>query len=230
MPRCHKMNWLNTHHKLCNNILNCHYSTLLIGDSLIAGLSRYSEIWRKYFEPLNTLNCGISGDRVQNVLWRCTNFPPSPSVKNVILLCGTNNIQCDSPDDIVDGIIEITAVLKRIYRSAKIVVCGLLPRDHSCSVNRIYVKETNDVLFYKCNLNNILFVNPTGWTLENHSLKPNLFYMDNLHLVKDGNTKLAEMFVNAINPTRNALQSQSMSTILFDKKRFSTITQTFLYK
>ena len=153
-----------------------HHSTLLIGDSIIAGLSRYPEVWKRYFEPLNALNCGIGGDRVQNVLWRCINSPPSLSVKNIVILCGTNNIVCDSPDEIVDGILEITHAIKKIYHSANIVVCGLLPRDRSYSINRVYVKETNDHLPYKCNLYNVSFINPAGWTLENRSLIPNLFY------------------------------------------------------
>ena len=45
-----------------------NYSTLLIGDSIIAGLSRYSNIWKRYFKPLYAINCGIGGDRMENVL------------------------------------------------------------------------------------------------------------------------------------------------------------------
>ena len=54
-------NWFNTHKNHCNNIKN--YSTLLIGDSIIAGLSQYNNGWKKYFEPLNSINCGIGGDK-----------------------------------------------------------------------------------------------------------------------------------------------------------------------
>ena len=46
-----------------------NYSTLLIGDSIIAGLSHYSNIWMRYFKPLNAINCGIGGGRVENILW-----------------------------------------------------------------------------------------------------------------------------------------------------------------
>ena len=38
-----------------------NHSTLLIGDSIIAGLSRYSSIWKRYFKPLYAINCGIAG-------------------------------------------------------------------------------------------------------------------------------------------------------------------------
>ena len=46
-----------------------NYSTLLIGDSIIAALSRYSNILKRYFKPLYAINCGIGGDRMENILW-----------------------------------------------------------------------------------------------------------------------------------------------------------------
>ena len=44
--------------------------TLLLGDSIIAGLSRYLKLWPRYFTPLEALNFGIGGDRVVNVIWQ----------------------------------------------------------------------------------------------------------------------------------------------------------------
>ena len=37
----------NSHNKYCNSMTICNYSTLLIGDSIIAGLSRYSNIGKR---------------------------------------------------------------------------------------------------------------------------------------------------------------------------------------
>ena len=73
-----------------------NYSTLLIGYSTIAGLSRYFNIWKRYFKPLNAINCGIGGDRVENILWRCKNLPSSTNLQNAVIMCGTNNIQHSS--------------------------------------------------------------------------------------------------------------------------------------
>ena len=56
---------------------------------------------------IDALNCGIGGDKVQNVLWWVQNLLISSSLKSTIILCGANNLQQDSPEDIVDGIIEI---------------------------------------------------------------------------------------------------------------------------
>ena len=112
LSRSYNTNWLNLHNKHCNDISNSNYSTLLIGDSLIVGLSCYPYIWKRYFKPVNAINCGIDGDRIQNALWRSHNLPSSSSFQNAVILCGTNNIQRDLSEDTVDGILEIALTLK----------------------------------------------------------------------------------------------------------------------
>ena len=52
LPRLSNVNWLNSHNKHCNSMMIGNYSTLLIGDSIIARLSPYFNIWKRYFKPL----------------------------------------------------------------------------------------------------------------------------------------------------------------------------------
>ena len=217
LPRYNKTNWLNLHNKHYNDILSTNYKTLLIGDSLIAGLSRYPNIWKKYFIPLNALNCGIGGDKIENVLWRTNNLPTSRSIQNTIILCGTNNIQRNSTEDIVDGISDIIQSLQRKYVHSNIIVCGLLPRDEIWSVNRIYIDEINESLFHKCDLHNVKFIKPKDWTFHNGFLKSNLFYSDNLHLIEEGNIKLSESIVNVIKPNNEALTISTTTSQLFKR-------------
>ena len=94
-------------------------------------------IWRRYFKPLNAINCGIARYRIQNVLWPSNNLPSAAYFQNAVIFRGTSNIHQDSSDDIVDGILEIALTLSRKYNHLNIVVCGLLPRDENWSVNRI---------------------------------------------------------------------------------------------
>ena len=82
---------------------NSNYSIRLIGDSFIVGLFRYPSMWRRYFKPLNAINCGIAGDRIQNFLWQSNSLASSPSFQTAVILCDTNNKQLDSSEDIVDG-------------------------------------------------------------------------------------------------------------------------------
>ena len=74
---------------------------MLIGDSLIVGC---------LVIPIfggDIINYGVGGDRIQNLLWSSNNLPSSPFFQNAVILCGTNNTQRDSSEDIVDGILEI---------------------------------------------------------------------------------------------------------------------------
>ena len=89
--RYNKPNWLKLHSNHCFIAKNSNATTLLIGDSIVAGLTRYPYVWKKYFAD-NSVNFGIGGDPVENVLWRSINLPKLSSLNKIVILCGTNNI------------------------------------------------------------------------------------------------------------------------------------------
>ena len=93
----YKSNWIEYHRNHCSMIKDAKPNTLLLGDSIVAGLSRYPSVWNKYFAPINALNLGIGGDCVENVPWRAIDLPLPSSLKNVVILWGTNNIPIDTP-------------------------------------------------------------------------------------------------------------------------------------
>ena len=160
--------------------------------------------------------CGIGGDRVENVLWRCKNLPSCPNLQNAVIMCGTNNIQHNPVEDIVDGIVEIALSLRRIYHPIAISVCGSVPRDSNWSINKVYIDEINNYLCCKSKLNGINFINHTDWTFQDGSLKPNLFYADKRHLIEEGNAKLAASIFNSINPNAsNINEIVSVSSKVF---------------
>ena len=66
----------------------------------MAGLRRHANIWNNLFGN-RLINLSISDDRLENVLWRDRNIPFLPLLKNIFILCGTNNINKDSSYDIV---------------------------------------------------------------------------------------------------------------------------------
>ena len=72
---------------------------LLIGDSVVSGLSRYRKVWSKYFEPLQALNFSMGGDRTQNVLSRLQNAEIPKNLQTAIIHCGANNIYKNDPED-----------------------------------------------------------------------------------------------------------------------------------
>ena len=77
----------------------------------MAGLTRFSNVWKNLFGN-EFINLGICGDRVENDLWRVRDIAFPPRLKNVVILCGTNNINKDTPYDIVQGLIAIGYLLK----------------------------------------------------------------------------------------------------------------------
>ena len=70
---------------------------VLTGDSIIANFDKCNDIFDKFFLSFRTLNFGISGDKIQNVLWRVCNMTLPTSVEYVIIHCGTNNLGHNSP-------------------------------------------------------------------------------------------------------------------------------------
>ena len=190
--RFNKLNWFKLHNHHCTVAEKSNATTLLIGDSIKAGLSSYPNVWKKYFLR-NSVNFGIGGDRVENVLWRSQNLPILPSLNKIIILCGTNNINNNSPHDIADDVIETASVFKQKYStSLNICICGLLPRDESCSINRVIIDQVNDILQYKCVNEGFYFIDQSnGWTHDNGELNFKLYYKDSVHLIENGNAKLA---------------------------------------
>ena len=173
--RSSKANWLNFHHRQCSLITN-RFKTIIIGDEIAAGLNRYRSVWAKYLEPLKTLNCGMGGDRVQNVTWRPQNLP-------VIILFGTNNLFQDSPEDIADGVIEIADTFQCKYNSIIIAIGGILPRDASWSINWVLIKGVNETLKEKSSRLFFIYISYNScWTVANGSLNPDLCILDNVHL------------------------------------------------
>ena len=75
----------------------------------------------------------------------------------------------------------------------KIFIFGILPRDECYSVNKMLIKEINTILKCECALHSFnLIEQEQGWTDNNNTLDPSLFYHDKLHLIQKANIKLSE--------------------------------------
>ena len=155
-PRDNKLGWYETHdHHVC--LMNrMKPSFLLIGDSIIYGLSRYKNVWNKYLGFSKTVNCGIFGDKTQHVLRRAQNLVIPSSVKFIIVHCGTNNLDYDDPNCNAKGILNIGKSLLNKAPTSNILLTGLLPRDKCNSNRRKRLKKVNSYLLSLCkNENNI---------------------------------------------------------------------------
>lgn len=198
--RDNKAGWYGIHDKHVLIASQKQANVLLCGDSIIAGLSRYSSIWSRHFKPLNTVNCGIGGDRTQHVLWRMEKMTLPASVKYVVIHCGTNNIDRDYPQEIANGVMSCGLVLQESRPDLKIVITGLLPRDLQNSRRRIKIIETNKFLKKYCKqfMNFTYMEQDSDWVLADGVLNEHLYYSDHLHLVEKGNNKFATSITNTL--------------------------------
>ena len=141
---------------------------------------------------------------MENVFWQTKNPVVPPSLKNMVLLCGTSSLFTGSPLDIGDCVVNIGSCLHRKSSSVNVFVCGLIPRDESCSVNRVLIKGVNRILKNLCLKYDFSYVDKSnGWTFPNVDLDTSLFFRDSLHLIEERNVKLAKLIINSIALTNN---------------------------
>ena len=106
--------WYNTFRKqVTMSTSSSNARLVLIEDSIIANFDKCSDIFDKFFLSFRTLNFGISGDKIQNVLWRVYNLTLPASVECVIINCGTNNLGHNSPLKIAEGLKDRATVLAK---------------------------------------------------------------------------------------------------------------------
>ena len=171
---------------------------LLIGDSLTSNITRYGDVWSDYFSKHKALNIGIPGDKIQNLLWRLKNlkFPSNSTLSCIFILCGTNNVDYNSPEEIVSRLIPSGISVQAQCNRARVVIIPLLPRDKKFSLRRRNVNIINWLLESECPKYNLYTYNhELEWLNADGSLNELLFYSDNLHLVKEGNELLASKIV-----------------------------------
>ena len=200
--RDNKAGWYGMHEKHEIMAKRSGLEYILCGDSIIAGLSRYIDVWRKFFAPLRALNLGIGGDRTQHVLWRAENLHISSTTKFVVLHCGTNNIDRDTASCIANGILSIAVTFQEKVPGLKVLVTGLLPRDlEQNSFRREKIVKVNKMVKRMCRtkFDNIFFMKQDeDWVMEDGQLDESLYFNDHLHLIEKGNNKLASSITKSL--------------------------------
>src|SRR5262245_25244120 len=106
------------------------------------------EVWNRYFGEFKPANFGIAGDTTQGVLWRMQNGELEGfKSKLIVLMLGTNNINRNPVDEIVDGDRLIIEEFKKRQPQAKVLVLGIFPRNADpANPLRATIKEINSKL------------------------------------------------------------------------------------
>jgi len=106
--------WLDIHTKLVETVRTASgpVDVVLLGDSIVQGFGggwngpNFNPAWKRLFANYTALNLGISGDKVENILWRLDHGAVDGlRAKAVVLLVGINNHpRQDNAASIAEGI------------------------------------------------------------------------------------------------------------------------------
>ena len=107
----------------------------------------------------DTLNCGMRGDKVESLLWRPDNLEFPPTIRHVVIYCGTNNIEVNTPNDIANGLLCSTLTVKKRNSVTNVYIIRLLPRDFRETQTRNKIKEVNELIREKCLLISASLIN-----------------------------------------------------------------------
>ena len=171
---------------------------LFVGDSITdLWRSRGKPVWDENFAPLKAANFGIGGDTTQGVLWRMQNGELEGfKAKLIVLMLGTNNINRNPNDEIVDGDRLIVEEFKKRQPQPKVLVLGIFPRAMPAdSPFRASIKDINSKLA-KMNDNK------------------QVFYMDigDKFLTPDG-TLTTEIMADGLHPTEKGYRIWADATL-----------------
>jgi platelet-activating factor acetylhydrolase IB subunit beta/gamma len=118
------------HDKILRMKAELDIQLVFLGDSLIRRWEDNLDLWNKYFSAFHAANFGVGGDCLENIKWRILNGElDGINPKIIIILAGTNNLDNDTEETIVNGIREIAEIIGQKLKNTKLVILGLLPRN-----------------------------------------------------------------------------------------------------
>lgn len=197
--------WLDTHEKLVQYVQSNKgpVDILLVGDSITQQWGspldgkRFNAPWQKAFGNLKTINIGIGGDKIQNILWRLDHGGVAGLEPRLIVLMAGNNNMFFTPETGIEaaaaGVKMSLSNLREKFPKTPVLVVKILPAHAPGNAFYEDIKKTNAALD-PLNLESdakvrVLdltsdFLTPTG------ELKSNLFEADKIHLTQNAGYSL----------------------------------------
>ncbi len=187
---------------------------VFLGDSITmmwrtqSGFEGGSNVWDKYYKPLNACNYGISGDKTENILWRLTEgrnmegFNP----RVCVFLIGINNLlQGSTPENTAAGITAIVQRLRADHPDMKILLLGIFPCwQKPENPVRQKVKDTNAIIAGLHDGKQVFFADIGAVFLEKDGSISKEILRDYLHLSGKGYQRWAEAMQPHLEPLLKA--------------------------
>ena len=196
-------NWKERHEQVLKLNKEKAPDIVLIGNSIThywagtpnAHIVRDENSWKKLFKGKEVRNLGFGYDRIENALWRIYHGElDGYQAEKIILLMGTNNLDKNSDDEIIDGIHELVRAVRYRQPKAEIYVAGILPRTG---------KEDRITTLNKTLQARLLSEEATYIEMSTELTQPNGYiinelFTDGLHPNKEGYQRVAKMLEKAI--------------------------------
>lgn len=171
-----------THQKHIEQYENKHFDVAFIGDSMIERwLKTGNKFWQQHYN--NYANFGVGGDGIEHLLYRLNGNTELKgildmiTVNKIVLMIGTNNLERNSVDSILEGIINIVNIIFQKQANCHLFIYGLLDRS---DISLTKIAELNNKLE-----NQIKMQNNPKLTYRFFGDKVNYadkFFVDNVHL------------------------------------------------
>jgi len=196
-------NWKERHEQVLALNKEKAPQILLIGNSIThywageptASLARGTDSWEKLFKGKVVRNLGFGWDRIENALWRIYHGElDGYDAEKVILLMGTNNLDRNTDNEIIDGIRELVRAVRHRQPKAQIYVAGILPR--AWHENR--VAALNELLQVRLHAEEATYVDMSSEFLQPNGRIINELFTDGLHPNKEGYQRMAKMLEKVI--------------------------------
>jgi lysophospholipase L1-like esterase len=196
-------NWLERHEEAIRLNLKEQPDIVLIGNSIThywAGTpkardARGTDSWQKLFRGHTVRNMGFGWDRIENALWRIYHGELDGfKAKKVFLLMGTNNLDRNDDDEIVDGILALVKAVRSRQPEARIYVCGILPRAWA----ETHVRMVNDLLQRRLIGSDATYVDMSPEVTGADGRVINELFIDGLHPNAEGYERMAKMMEWAV--------------------------------
>jgi len=132
---------------------------VFMGDSITQGWEGAGkDVWAAKYASRKAMNCGIGGDRTQQLLHRIQNGnvegldkpvkDGAATPKLVVMMIGTNNSNKDdfTAAQIAEGVKMCLDTTKAKLPQAKVLLLGIFPRGEKPDAQRDKIKATNEIL------------------------------------------------------------------------------------
>ena len=196
-------NWKERHEQVLKLNQEKAPEILLIGNSIThfwageptAHIVRDEDSWEKLSKGKVVRNLGFGYDRIENALWRIYHGElDGYQAEKIILLMGTNNLDKNIDDEIINGINELVRAVRYRQPEAQIHVVGILPRAGKES----RIATLNKALQVRLDSEEASYVDLSTEFLQPNGQIIKELFSDGLHPNKEGYQRIAKMLKKVI--------------------------------